>query len=299
MMKYLINGTLALLMIACSQPKKAAEEQTEEVVEEITREPALTKIWESDTTLLTPESVLFDEGNNVLYVSCINGVPPNAQDEDGYIAKVNPADGSIIEMEWVTGLDAPKGMGQVGNTLYVTNIDEVVAIDVTTGEITNRIAVEGAEFLNDITTDPEGNVYFSDSNTNKIHKLSATGELTTWIEGEELGGPNGLFFDGDKIMLATFGRGDLSAIALENPEVMLVADSIPGGDGVEKVGEDFLVSNWNGEVFYVYSDGDIAKMIDTKEAGANAADIEFIEKDMTVLVPTFFGNQVVAYKLSK
>ena len=35
--------------------------------------PTLTKAWESDTILHTPESVLYDRANNVLYVSNIGG----------------------------------------------------------------------------------------------------------------------------------------------------------------------------------------------------------------------------------
>ena len=82
-------------------------------------------------------------------------------------------------------------------------------------------------------------------------------------------------------------------------EIEMVVDSIPGGDGVELVDDkDFLVSNWNGEVYYVTSDWTKTKLLDTKDAGANAADIEFHQDTKTVFVPTFFGNQVVAYKLN-
>lgn len=292
-MKKVTYLALTALAVACSQPKPAQEETAEVKI------PTLTQVWASDTTVLTPESVLFDKGNNILYVSCINGVPPTEKDGDGYIAKMNPADGSIIAASWVAGLDAPKGMGLVGNALYVANISEVWVIDITTGEVTNKIAVDGAQFLNDITTDGEGNVYVSDSNTNKIHKINSAGEVSTWIESADLGGPNGLLHDGDRMLLATFGTGNFNTISYADNTIKAVVDSIPGGDGVVKVGTDFLVSNWNGEVYYVTSDWSKTKLLDTKEAGANAADIEFDEATMTLFVPTFFGNQVVAYKLAK
>lgn len=298
-MKNLLKLSLALLVVACSQPKSNNESESTEVKEPVEDKISLEVIWESDTVLTTSESVYYDKSNDVLYVSCINGVPPNAQDEDGYIAKVSPKDGSIIELKWITGLDAPKGMGKVGNNLYVTNIDELVIVDITTGEITERVAVPEAQFLNDIATDDDGNVYFSDSNTNKLHKYSADGTLSTWLEGENLGGPNGLFHDGERMMLATFGAGDFRSIDYTTEEVKPVVDSIPGGDGVVKVGVDYLVSNWNGEVYYVTSDWEKQLILDTKEIGANAADIEFDESSMTLYVPTFFGNQVAAYKLNK
>ena len=298
-MNNLLKLSLALLVVACSQPKSTNESESTETQEPVEDRISLEVIWESDTLLTTAESVLHDQTNDVLYVSCINGVPPNAQDEDGFIAKVSPTDGSIIELKWVTGLDAPKGMGLIGNTLYVTNIDELVIIDITSGEITERVPVEGAQFLNDIAIKDDSSVFFSDSNTNKLHEYSPEGVVSTWMEGVNLGGPNGLFHDGERMMLATFGTGDFRSIDYNTEEVTPVVDSIPGGDGVVKVGVDFIVSNWNGEVYYVTSDWEKQLILDTKEIGANAADIEFDKETMTLFIPTFFGNQVAAYKLNK
>lgn len=289
---------LVLIAAACNQPKSAESDVPTEI-EEAKPTASLEKLWASDTTLTTAESVFYDAGNNILYVSCIGGVPPNAQDEDGFIAKVSPEDGSIVALNWVTGIDAPKGMGLVGEKLYVTNIDEVILINTSSGEITERIAVPDAQFLNDITTDPDGNVYISDSNTNKLHKLTPEGEVSVWIEDESFGRPNGLYHDGDRMMLANFASGNFSTIDYADDKVTVVADSINGGDGIVKVGEDYLVSNWNGEVYYVSSEWEKDLILDTKALGENAADIEFIAATNTLLVPTFFGNQVVAYKLNK
>lgn len=291
---------ISLLFIGACQSRKA---KTEEAIESTYEEESKTKVdveqaWATDTTMTTAESVLYDSANQVLYVSCINGVPSDAKDQDGFIAKVSPEDGSVIEQKWVTGLDAPKGLGLYEGILYVTNIDEIVKIDVASGEINGRVAVEGAKFLNDITVDYEGNVYFSDSNTNKIHMLSGD-QVSVWVENDSLGGPNGLFYDGEKMMMATFGAGNFNEIDFTTQEVKPVVDSIPGGDGIVKVGVDFLVSNWNGEVYYVTSDYTSEKIIDTKEMNANAADIDFIPETNLLLVPTFFGNQVVAYKVTK
>ena len=129
--------------------------------------------------------------------------------------------------------------------------------------------------------------------------LSAQGILSIWLASDSLGGPNGLYYIDDYLMLTTFGEGNFKKINMATTEIEMVVDSIPGGDGVELVDDkDFLVSNWNGEVYYVSSDWTKTKLLDTKEAGANAADIEFHQGTKTVFVPTFFGNQVVAYKLN-
>ena len=63
----------------------------------------LTQLWETEATLKVPESVLFDAGRKVLYVSNIDG-EPWAADGKGSIAKVG-LDGKVIAAEWVSGLD--------------------------------------------------------------------------------------------------------------------------------------------------------------------------------------------------
>src|SRR5687768_8476206 len=77
----------------------------------------LTRIWETDSTLKVPESVLFDGKNNLLYVSNIDG-DAASKDGKGSIGKVG-LDGKVIQAEWVTGLHAPKGMALYKNDLYV------------------------------------------------------------------------------------------------------------------------------------------------------------------------------------
>lgn len=295
-MKKLFLLSIVVLAMSCNQSGK--ESTTETAPADSITAVSLTKVWESDTTLTTPESVLFDPSGNVLYVSCINGVPPTAQDGDGFIAQVSPEDGHIIELQWATGLDAPKGMGIVDSILYVTNIDEIVAVDLATGEIQQRYPAEGAEFLNDITVDSDGNVYASDSNTSTIYKLTKEGALSVWLKNEALGGCNGLFADGDQMLVGGYGAGNFNTVDFNTMEIKTVVDTLPGADGVEKADEATLVSNWNGEVYYLTEDWEKKKILDTKGT-ANAADIEYVATSHTLYVPTFFANKVVAYTLSK
>src|SRR6478752_3742025 len=85
---------------------------------------SLVKLWQTDTLLKTPESVLFDEKAQLLYVSNIDGAP-DGKDGKGSIGKVG-LDGRIIQVDWVKGLNAPKGMGLYKDKLYVTDLTEVV-----------------------------------------------------------------------------------------------------------------------------------------------------------------------------
>lgn len=257
--------------------------------------PGLKLSWETEKTLTTAESVLYDEKNNLLYVSCINGVPPDKVDGDGYIARVG-LDGKIITPKWVTGLNAPKGMGISGDWLYVTDINRLVAIDMATGKIRKEWPVKDASFLNDIAIGPDGMIYFTDSNTSTVYSL-VDGAVTVVHADKALGGTNGIFVTGNTAMLAGYESGKVFALDLKTHQVSMVADSIPGGDGIKPYGDGWLVSNWNGEVYHIGSTGVVWELLDSQEAKLNAADIEVIESKNLLLIPTFFGNNVAAYEL--
>ncbi|HZV69786.1 MAG TPA: hypothetical protein VFG10_09585 [Saprospiraceae bacterium] len=255
---------------------------------------SLTRLWNTDAKLTTSESVYYDTTANLLYVSCIGGVPPDKKDNDGFIAKVG-LDGKIITLKWATGMSAPKGMGRSGNTLYVTDIDRVVAIDVNTGKISNSWKVAGASFLNDIAVSHDGTVYISDSNKSTIHQLSK-GKVTPVFSDTTLHGTNGLFADGQRLLIAA--DGTTYSFDIAGKHVNVIAQGIPAGDGIERYGDGIFQSNWNGEVYYIDASGKLSKVLDTKEIKMNTADIEVIENKNLLFVPTFFGNSVTAYTIS-
>lgn len=251
----------------------------------------LVKKWETDSTLKVPESVLYDAGNKVLYVSNIDGAP-DGKDGKGSIGKIG-LDGKIISTDWVPGLNAPKGMALVKNTLWVSDIDEVAAIDIKTGQITKRIKIDGAGFLNDVAADAKGDVYVSDSKTKKVHKIE-NGKASVLLEN--LQGPNGLLcYNKDLYVL---DNGTFNKVGKDN-KLQQLASGIEGHtDGIENVqGDEFIVSCWQGVVYYVKADGTVQKMLDTRGEKINSADIGYDAKNKIVYVPTFFKNSVVAYQL--
>lgn len=261
--------------------------------------PGLKNLWNTDQMLTTSESVLYNPAGNFLYVSCINGVPLDKKDNDGFIAKIS-MDGRIIKQKWATGLSGPKGMGLAGNLLYVTDIDRLVAIDTSTGKIANKWTVKGAKFLNDVAIASDGTVYFSDSGTSSIHTLRGGTTVETMIDADAtLGGVNGLYVDGNSLMLAGMNSGEVMRMDLISHDVQKVGTGIGAGDGLQKYKSGWLVSDWNGAVHYIASDGAITEILNSKEAKLNAADIKVIEEKDLLLIPTFFGNTVAAYQLTK
>src|SRR6516164_5443449 len=97
----------------------------------------LVKVWQTDAALKVPESVLYDAVGKVLYVSNIDGAP-DGKDSKGSVGKVG-LDGKIIKTDWVSGLNAPKGLGKFNNKIYAADIDEVVVIDIPSAKIEKHI----------------------------------------------------------------------------------------------------------------------------------------------------------------
>ncbi len=257
-----------------------------------TKVPTLTLKWETDTTLTTCESVLYDQANDVLYVADIAG-KPDSIDGVGFVSKVG-LDGKILDVQWVKGLNAPKGMALSGGKLYVADINTLVEIDPATGAVTKTYPIEGAAFLNDVTVDGTGKVYVSDTNTGKVHVLE-NGVVAEYFGG--VSGPNGLLADGDTFLVAEWNSKTLNTIDA-NKQLVMKADSIENPDGIKAVGDGgYLVSSWNGKVTYVAPDGTTTVILDTTKEGVSAADIEYIADKKLLLVPTFFTNKVTAYEL--
>jgi sugar lactone lactonase YvrE len=251
----------------------------------------LEKKWESAATLKVPESVLFDGERKILYVTNIDG-EPWGKDGKGSVGKVG-LDGKVVAVDWVSGFHAPKGMALQGKLLYVADLQEVVVIDVEKGQIASRIEVPGAKGLNDVTIDPKGVLYVSDSQDKKLYRIENK-QATVLIE--KLKGPNGVLFHDGTLYLAD-GQG-LHRVGKDNA-LTLIADGMTGGiDGVEHVaGGDFIVSSWSGVVHYVKADGTRETLLDTREAKINSADIGYDAKTRTLYVPTFFKNSIVAYEV--
>lgn len=282
--KSILTGSLATCLLAATELTAQAQSVS------------LTKKWESENSLLTCESVLHDPGKKVLYVSNING-ESGAKDGNGSIGRVSLS-GKVENAEWVKGLDAPKGMGLYQDKLYVADLTKVVVIDTKTGQKLKTIEVSGAEFLNDVTVDGKGQVYVSDSNTGTVHKIT-NDKSEVWLKNDSLKRLNGLLAYQNKIYLIDMNNGSFYQVNEADKSLVKIAEGLKGGDGIVPVGNDFLVSNWNGEIHYVSGNGQTQKLLDTKTEKLNAADIEYIPSQNLLLVPTFFGNKIMAYQLKK
>ncbi|MDF1574784.1 MAG: hypothetical protein P1P86_06285 [Bacteroidales bacterium] len=289
----LVSFASIAILFSCntSGSKQAPDEKEAEI------NWSLKEVWSTDTLLATCESVLYDKSRNLLFVSCINGAPAEKNGE-GYISSLRP-DGRIETLKWVTGLNAPKGMGVSGNLLYVADIDQLVIIDIENSEIIERLDIEGASFLNDVAVGTSGRVYFTDSDTGFIW-IYSDGKLGAWIT-DSLERPNGLFVEESRILLTCSGSEDLKVINKATGAVETVTGEIGHGDGIEFTGTEgyYIATSWSGEIFMIGPDFKRTSLLKTSDKEINSADIGFNLEEQVLYVPTFFDNRVVAYKLER
>jgi hypothetical protein len=212
------------------------------------------------------------------------------------------------EAKWITGLDAPKGLVSDGATLYVSDIDRLVAIDIEKGRISGTWIAEGAIFLNDTALDAAGKVYVSDMISEKIYVL-ADGALSVLAEGEALQHPNGLNMRDGNLLVAPWGLdlqddfstkigGHLITVDTENGSVASLGSGDPVGnlDGLEPDGNgNWIVSDWIAGAVYRIADDGSKKMLLDLDMGS--ADLEYIPDQSLLIVPMMLNNTLVAYRI--
>jgi hypothetical protein len=258
-----------------------------------------------------------------LFVSNING-EPTEKDQNGFITKVSFDNGNISQLNWIEGLNAPKGMAISDNKLYISDINELVEADIRSGQIINRYNAPDSAFLNDVAVDNQGIVYVSDTGTNSIYRLeheSTSNRNTTdsslppsplelWLKSDELNGPNGLYVDNDKnkLIVASFGNmsnpgGSIKVVDIINQTVNDLgneeASPYGGLDGIESgsTRSHYYVSDWPaGKVYLVNSNGTgYEDLLDLKTQGT--ADIEFIADENILVIPLMQDNKLVSYRI--
>ena len=261
------------------------------------------KLWEVGG-FKNPESAVYDRAAGAIYVSNVNGQPA-AKDGNGFISKLGP-DGKIIALEWVKGLDGPKGLALAKGMLYVADIDRIVAIDTARGEIADRYEARGAKFLNDLTADKEGRVYASDMVTNSIWVLE-NGKLSVLLQDDALDNPNGLLAEDGRIVVGSWGKmaedfstkvpGHMKVVDLATKKVSDLGDPTPVGnlDGVEPDGKGgYLVTDWvKGGLFRIAGDGKATSLLPLKHGSADLG----TGPDGIVIIPMMMDDMVVAYKV--
>ena len=236
------------------------------------------------------------------------------KDGRGFISKIN-ADGTVAQRRWAVGLDRPKGSVVVGRTVWVTDIDVLVAIDRRTGKVRDRYPAPGATFLNDVVRAPDGRLFISDTFGNAIFEFS-DGRVRNWLRGHGLAGPNGLTVIGGDLVVGELGRsapgvtelsqddlkphgagevGTVKKVDLTTKEVSPFGDGAPIGsvDGVTPTGTGGVyVTDFGGGRLLSVTPGAPAVLLATTRPGL--ADVLYRERDREFVLVQMVEGEVAA-----
>jgi len=229
--------------------------------------------------LKNPESVVVGADRRI-YVTMLGEMGKSG---DGSVVIVDSS-GKITP--FASGMDDPKGIISVGDSLYVADVTKVWKVDAR-GKA--EVFIPASAFprpprsLIDLAYDGQGNYYVSDSgdgagkqgavfrfNTKKQVSLVLDGELTS----PQVAVPNGLLVDDpEHLLVADFGLGFLYRFDLVTGNAQRLGGGFGGTDGLARDGRGGLfVSDWkNGRLFQVSSELEPPRLISTKFQ--SAADI--------------------------
>jgi len=270
----------------------------------------------STTGFSTPESVRYDEMQDLYFVSNING-NPSMKDGNGYISRMR-SDGNVDSVSFIAGgrdgvtLNAPKGLAIIAETLWVADIDAARAFNTRTGAAiaTVEMRKQGATFLNDVVIGPDGSVYITDTGIrfdrkgrmthpgkDRVYRITGrTAKLV--VDAGPIGGPNGIAWDGtrDRFMIAPFSAPPLYWWKLGDIQPTALVTGPGGYDGLEILPDGrILVSSWADSAIHIF-DGDSRKvLIPGKPA---PADFGIDTKRNRIAIPLFNDGAVEIWQLS-
>ena len=255
----------------------------------------------------SPESTIVNKSD--LYVSNVGKeLKPTLKDADGFISKLD-VNGKIKELHFIDGLDAPKGMGIVGNTLFVADINTLRGFDLQTKKEVFNVFFEGVNFLNDITVKDSNTLFIGASDTSAIYEVNISNK--SYKKLMDFTVANGLFYEDGILYAAQLGsstqnmfdgKGKLYKIDLKDNNKLTQLGTFEGVlDGVHKVGNKVYVSDWGNAkktgIIRVYDLETKKESVLETELFMGAADFWIDEKSKKIFMPQMIGGKVTIFDL--
>jgi sugar lactone lactonase YvrE len=273
----------------------------------------------------SPESVASDGTH--YYVSNVGKeLKPMDKDGDGFISRMD-ANGDELDLHFIDGLNAPKGMLVSDGTLFVCDVDVLLGFDLATRKKTLELsfAKDGVQFLNDVCAAPDGRLFVSATDKNALYLADPKGKSAAPIQLDIAPkGPNGLAtldYDGATILVvaewgdddkpngslrgykldATFTKGTREA----NDEDFPVKSGFK--DGLALVTADgkpvgFLHSDWvdfkSGGKVYLLCESGYHDLAIPKGPVGGPADLFYDSKASTLALPCMIDGRLLLLKLN-
>jgi len=263
----------------------------------------------NETTVVgfsSPESVIVK--NQDVYVSNVGKeLKPTQKDGDGFISKLD-LNGKIKELHFIDGLNAPKGMGIIGNTLFVADIDSVKGFDRKTKKEVFSLTFDNVKFLNDITIKDKHTLFVGASDIGAIYEVNIKNK--SYKKVIDFTTANGLFYEDGILYAAELGsspktmfdaKGKFYQIDLKSNKLAQLGSFEGVLDGVHKVGDKLYISDWGKSkksgIVRVYDLKTKEESVLKLEPFMGAADLWIDEKSNKLYLPQMLGNKLTIINL--
>lgn len=118
-----------------------------------------------------------------------------------------------------------------------------------------------------------------------------------WLSDKSISRTNGILFDNGKLIVGVNSDSTLKAIDVKTKAISPIAQLKKGIiDGIKPIGDDYLVSFFEGNLFRVTKAGKVTQLLNSRNIH-NLADFEYIESKRLLVVPALWQHKVIGYRL--
>jgi catechol 2,3-dioxygenase-like lactoylglutathione lyase family enzyme/streptogramin lyase len=256
-----------------------------------------------------PDQAVWDPVSRSWFVSNLGGGISLERDGVGWIVKLDET-GQVVAPRWVENLDAPSGMAVAGKLLYVVDRDGLYEISIATAKIEHFYKIAEPKFLNDVAIGSDGKLYVSDFSAQRIYRVDPDRrKVELFIESEKLDTPDGLYVDGDKLIVASWGpivdpatfatsrKGNVLSVDLKTRRIepyLPEGTEVGNLEGIAKVGDAYYITDWmSGQLLRVDKEGSKVVVWGLK----NPTDPNYSEELSVLAIPEHGNNRVLFVKL--
>lgn len=249
-----------------------------------------------------PESAHWHQESKTWFTSMRAG-DPQTFSGPGWLARFDQ-EGRFMSEIFFDGLVFPAGIAGDEDTLYVADVNRVVAIDIATRTMVEETVIDGAQFLNDVVRADDGTLFISDSFTDSVYRIVPGQQPEILISDAQLDSPNGLTLDEANGVLFIAAIGDFNDFEDEGPLFRYELESarlevVPGVtgkfDGIVHCGDRLWITDFRGLLVGVDAAGTIVERIDiAAEYGlATTADLGADKNCETLAIPDLLGGKLL------
>lgn len=232
-----------------------------------------------------PESVAFDASNNRYLISNSN---------NGQIIS-RAANGTLSVFK--SGISPnPYGIEVVGNVVYACCGGVVKGYSLSDASLVFNVNT-GATFLNGIASDGNGNLFVTDFQLKKIHRVNIASQTSNVMASGLVQSPNGMIYEAanNRLVFVNWGtNAPIKTMSLGDSTVSVIAStSYSNCDGIAKDNQgNYYVSSWGSSGIIKFAN-DFSSPEIVLSGLTQPADIFFNSLTDTLAIPVTGANTVV------